>query len=207
MDVLRRQRRPGQEVACWRLWRCGLHSPRPSLETEETFSWGVVGGAFFWPPPWPSLAQLHQPAAPPPRIPLRALLRRCRSSLAVWSCTASSSLRLRSLTKSMSRSKTGCFRLPLEITWLGFKKIARRRLISGLSGPEAQRTTSGAGGCRWGLQRELRSQPLSPSRVLSCRSPVHVFAYSSAPPPIAVRAPIHLRSLTAIASEELALQT
>ena len=61
----------------------------------------------------------------------------------------------------------------------------------GLSDPEARRTTSGASGCRGGLQRELRSQPLSPCRGPSCRSPVHVFACSCAPPPTAVPAPIH----------------
>ena len=62
--------------------------------------------------------------------------------------------------------------------------------LGGLSGPEARRTTSGASGCRGGLQCELRSQPLSPCLVPSCRTPVHVFAYSCAPPPTAVRAPI-----------------
>ena len=36
----------------------------------------------------------------------------------------------------------------------------------------------------------------------SCRFPVHVFAYSCAPPPTAVPAPIHLQSLATIASEE-----
>ena len=78
--------------------------------------------------------------------------------------------------------------------------------LGGLSGPEARRATSGASGCRGGLQRVLRSQPLSPCRVPSCRSPVHVFAYSCAPPPTAVPAPIHLLSLAAIASEELIRQ-
>ena len=71
-----------------------------------------------------------------------------------------------------------------------------------LSGSEARRATSGASGCRGGLQRELRLRPLSPCLVPSCRSPVHVFAYSCAPPPTAVPAPVHLQSLAAIASEE-----
>ena len=74
--------------------------------------------------------------------------------------------------------------------------------LGGLGGPEAWKTTSGASGCRGGLQRELRSQLLSPCRVPSCRSPVHVFAYSCASPPTAVPAPIHLQSLAAIASVE-----
>ena len=74
--------------------------------------------------------------------------------------------------------------------------------LHGLSGPEARRATSGASSCRGGLQRELRSQPVSPCRVPSCRSPVHVFAFSYAPPPTAVSAPIHLQSLAAIASEK-----
>lgn len=64
--------------------------------------------------------------------------------------------------------------------------------LGGLSGPEARRTTSGASGCRGGLQCELRSQPLSPCLVPSCRSPVHVFAYSCALPPTAVPTPILL---------------
>ena len=55
-----------------------------------------------------------------------------------------------------------------------------------------RRATSGASGCRGGLQCELRSQPLSPCLVPSCRSPVHVFAYSCALPPTAVPAPILL---------------
>ena len=82
----------------------------------------------------------------------------------------------------------------------------RPRPRSGLSGPEVRRTTSGASGCRGGLQRKLRSQLMSPCRVPSCRSPVYVFAYSCAPPPTSVPAPIHLRILAAIASEELARQ-
>ena len=77
-------------------------------------------------------------------------------------------------------------------------------VLGGLSGPEAGRTILGASGCRGGLQRVLRSQPMSPCRVPSCRSPVHVFTYSCAPPPRAVPAPIHLRSLAAIVGEELA---
>ena len=86
------------------------------------------------------------------------------------------------------------------------KGSSYRELPSGLSGPEVRRATSGASGCRGGLQRELRSQPLSPCRVPSCRSPVNVIAYSCPPPPTAVPAPVHLRSLAAIASEELARQ-
>ena len=73
--------------------------------------------------------------------------------------------------------------------------------LGGLSCPEARRTTSGASGCRGGLQCELRSQPLSPCLVPSCRSPVHVFAYSCALPPTAVRAPIDSK-VWPIASEE-----
>ena len=64
--------------------------------------------------------------------------------------------------------------------------------LGGLSGPEARRTTSGASGCRGGLQCELRSQPLSPCLVPSCRSPARVFEYSCAPPPTAVPVPIFL---------------
>ena len=46
-------------------------------------------------------------------------------------------------------------------------------------------------------QCELRSQILPPCLVPLCRSPVHVFTYSCAPPPTAVPAPIHLHSLAA----------
>ena len=47
---------------------------------------------------------------------------------------------------------------------------------------------------------------MSPCRVPSCRSPIHVFAYSCAPPPTAAPALIHLQSLAAVASEELTCQ-
>ena len=74
--------------------------------------------------------------------------------------------------------------------------------LGGLSGPEARRTTSGASGCRGGLQCELRSQPLSPCLVPSCRSPVHVFAYSCALPPTAVQLRFIPKSGCHFASEE-----
>ena len=57
-------------------------------------------------------------------------------------------------------------------------KLFTRELPGGLSGPEVRRTTSGESGCRGGFQRELRSQPLSPCLVMSCRSLVQVSTYS-----------------------------
>ena len=114
------------------------------------------------------------------------------------SCFASPQCTIPALPSSLSALSSSGDPL-LFVTWWP-------KWSGGLSGPEARRATSGASGCRGGLQRELCSQPMSPCRVPSCRSPGHVFAYSCAPPPAAVPAPVHLQSLAAIASEELTRQ-